>query len=148
MTASTLSVYLTLKTLHILFVTSWFVGLFYAPRILVNMAQEAAGNNNPAVLERLELMMRRLLRFTTILAIPALGFGLAIVHIGFIPIPHWLWIKLLLVIFIIGYHHSCYSLLKRFLNGQGRSVRWYKIYNEIPVLIMLAIIALVLFKPS
>ena len=147
MLASSLYVYLTLKTFHILFVTSWFVGLFYAPRILVNMAQEIAADNNPAVLARLELMLRRLLRFTTILAVPAVGFGVAMVLTGFILIPTWLWLKLILVCSIIGYHHSCYSLLKRFLKGQARSVRWYKIYNELPVLIMLAIIALVLFKP-
>jgi putative membrane protein len=146
--------YLTLKTLHILFVTSWFVGLFYAPRILVNMAQERANDNNAAVHARLELMMRRLLRFTTILAVPALGFGLALWLGGFVSAGTWLWLKLVLVAVIIGYHHSCYVLLRTFLAGSntgintGRSVRFYKIYNELPVLIMLAIIALVLFKPT
>jgi protoporphyrinogen IX oxidase len=141
-------VYLTLKTLHILFVTSWFVGLFYAPRILVNMAQESAGDNSAAVLARLEIMMRRLLKFTTILAMPAVALGLALWVLGWLNAGLWLWLKLTLVLVVMGYHHSCYVLLRKFLAGSRRSVRFYKIYNELPVLLMLAIIALVLFKPS
>ncbi len=139
--------YLSLKTFHLLFITSWFVGLFYMPRILVNMAEERAGANNPAVLVRLELMARRLLRFTTILAIPALLLGLWL-WLGFGIGGSWLWLKLVLVLAVIGYHHSCYLLLKNFLLGSGRSSKWYRIYNELPVLVMLAIIALVLFKPN
>ncbi len=138
--------YLSIKTLHILFVTSWFVGLFYMPRILVNMAEERAAQNNPAVLQRLELMARRLLRFTTILAVPALLLGLWL-WLGFGIQGTWLWLKLAFVLIVIGYHHSCYLLLKNFLAGRGRSSKWYRIYNELPVLVMLVIIALVIFKP-
>jgi putative membrane protein len=139
--------YLTVKTLHILFVTSWFVGLFYMPRILVNMAEERAGQNNAAVLARLELMARRLLRFATILAIPALAFGL-VLWLGYGIQGTWLWLKLAFVLIAIGYHHSCTALLRNFVAGRGRSGRWYRLYNELPVLLMLVIIALVLFKPS
>lgn len=139
--------YLSIKTLHLLFVTSWFVGLFYLPRILVNMAEERAAQNNPAVLTRLELMARRLLRFTTILAVPALLLGLWL-WLGFGISGSWLWLKLFLVLLVTGYHHSCYLLLKNFLLGRGRSSKWYRLYNEVPVLMMLAIIALVLFKPT
>jgi protoporphyrinogen IX oxidase len=139
--------YLSLKTLHILFVTSWFVGLFYMPRILVNMAEERAANNSAAVLERLELMARRLLRFTTILAVPALLLGVWL-WLGFGISGSWLWAKLFLVVLVVGYHHSCYLLLKNFVAGRGRSGKWYRLYNEVPVLVMLAIIALVIFKPS
>lgn len=140
-------VYLSVKTLHILFVTSWFVGLFYMPRILVNMAQERAAHNNAAVLARLELMARRLLRFTTILAVPAVALG-AWLWLGFNIGGAWMWLKLLLVVVVIGYHHSCYLLLKNFLQGRGRSAKWYRVYNELPVVVMLGIIALVIFKPS
>jgi putative membrane protein len=138
--------YLSLKTLHILFVTSWFVGLFYMPRILVSMAEERAAQNNAAVLQRLELMARRLLRFTTILAVPAMLLGLWL-WLGFGVSGSWLWVKLVLVVVVIGYHHSCYLLLQNFLIGHGRSSKWYRVYNELPVLIMLTIIALVVFKP-
>jgi protoporphyrinogen IX oxidase len=139
--------YLSIKTLHLLFVTSWFVGLFYLPRILVNMAQERDGANNPAVQVRLELMARRLLRFTTILAGPALLLGLWL-WLGFGIQGAWLWLKLALVAVVVGYHHSCYLLLKNFLLGRARSSKWYRIYNEVPVIIMLCIIALVMFKPA
>lgn len=139
--------YLSVKTLHLLFVTSWFVGLFYMPRILVNMAEERAAGNNAAVLARLELMARRLLRFTTILAVPALLLGFWL-WLGFGISGTWLWAKLFLVVLVIGYHHSCYLLLKNFVSGRGRSGKWYRVYNELPVLVMLAIIALVLFKPT
>jgi protoporphyrinogen IX oxidase len=139
--------YLTLKTLHILFVTSWFVGLFYLPRILVNMAEERAGDNNAAVLARLNLMAQRLLRFTTILAVPALVLGLWL-WLGFGVQGAWLGYKLALVVLVIGYHHSCYALLRKFNAGAGRSGRWYRVYNELPVLVMLAIIALAVFKPA
>jgi protoporphyrinogen IX oxidase len=138
--------YLSVKTLHILFVTSWFVGLFYMPRILVNMAEERDAGNNAAVLTRLELMARRLLRFTTILAVPALLLGLWL-WLGFGISGSWLWVKLFLVAIVIGYHHSCYLLLKNFVGESGRSSKWYRMYNELPVLVMFAIIALVIFKP-
>ncbi len=139
--------YLSVKTLHILFVTSWFVGLFYLPRILVNMAEERAQANNAAVLRRLELMARRLLRFTTLLAVPALLLGIWL-WLGFGLSGPWLWFKLVLVSIVIGYHHSCYLLLNNFLRGRARSSKWYRLYNELPVVLMLAIIALVIFKPT
>lgn len=139
--------YLSVKTLHLLFITSWFVGLFYIPRILVNMAEERAAGNNTAVLARLELMAHRLLRFTTILAVPAMLLGLWL-WLGFGIAGTWLWAKLFLVAIVIGYHHSCYLLLRNFVGGRGRSSKWYRVYNELPVLVMLAIIALVIFKPT
>ncbi len=139
--------YLAIKTLHLLFVTSWFVGLFYMPRILVNMAEDRALQNNRVVQIRLELMARRLLRFTTLLAAPAVGFGVVLWLVYGVQ-GSWLWFKLALVVVVIGYHHSCYVLLRNFAAGRGRSSRWYRLYNEVSVLLMLAIIALVLFKPT
>lgn len=139
--------YLSIKTLHILFVTSWFVGLFYLPRILVNMAEERASHNHAAVLARLDLMAHRLLRFTTLLAVPALGLGLWL-WLGFGVQGTWLWLKLPLVGLALGYHHSCAVLLRKFNAGAGRSGRWYRIYNEIPVLVMLLVIGLAVFKPA
>ena len=117
--------YLTIKTLHILFVTSWFVGLFYMPRILVNLAQERAGANNSAVIERLAGMAHRLIRFMTVLAVPALGLGV-IMWLGYGVQGTWLWFKLVVVVLCIGYHHSCTILLRKFLTGKGRSERWYR----------------------
>ena len=138
--------YLSLKTLHILFVASWFAGLFYAPRIMVNLAEERAGANNAAVIERLSLMMRRLLKFMTVIAVPALVLGLWL-WLGFGIQGTWLWIKLLILLVVLGYHHSCFVMLRKFSAGQGRSSRFYRLYNELPVLLMLGMVGLAVFKP-
>ena len=135
--------YLWIKALHIVFIAAWFAGLFYLPRIYVNLAQES----NPAVVERLLGMARRLLRFTTILAVPALLLGIWL-WLGYGIRGGWLHAKLALVILVIGYHHACGSLLKKFEAGQNkRSHKWFRYFNEVPVLLLLAIVILVVVKP-
>ncbi len=135
--------YLWIKALHIVFIASWFAGLFYLPRIFVNLAQES----NPAALERLLGMARRLYRFTTILALPALVLGIWL-WLGYGIRGGWLHAKLALVILVIGYHHACGSLLKKFEAGQNkRSHKWFRYFNEVPVLLLLAIVILVVVKP-
>ncbi len=142
---------LWIKSLHIVFVISWFAGLFYLPRILVNLATET----EPATIERLLLMARRLYRFMSILAFPALAFGLWLwlgygIGGGMQPaqMSGWLIAKLVLVILIIGYHHACGSLLKKFENGRNRrSDVWLRWFNEVPVIGLLAIVVLVVVKP-
>jgi protoporphyrinogen IX oxidase len=134
---------LLVKSLHIVFVTSWFAGLFYLPRIFVNLAME----ENEAARQRLLLMARKLYRFMTILAIPALGFGLWL-WLGYGIDGGWLHAKLALVVVLIGYHHACGSMLRKFEAGRNtRSHRWYRWFNEVPVLVMLAVVILVVLKP-
>jgi putative membrane protein len=135
--------YLWIKALHIVFIASWFAGLFYLPRIYVNLAQE----DNPAVVERLLGMAHRLYRFTTILMVPALLLGLWL-WLGFGIKGGWLHAKLALVLLVIGYHHACGSLLKKFEKGVNtRSHKWFRVFNEVPVLLLLAIVILVVVKP-
>ena len=135
--------YLWIKAFHIVFIASWFAGLFYLPRIYVNLAQES----NPAVVERLLGMARRLYRFTTILMVPALLLGLWL-WLGFGIKGGWLHAKLALVVLVIGYHHACGSLLKKFERGVNtRSHKWFRVFNEVPVLLLLAIVILVVVKP-
>ena len=138
---------LWIKALHIVFVTSWFAGLFYLPRILVNLAME----DNVTSTTRLLLMARKLYRFMTILAIPALAFGLwlwLVYGIGKGPGNGWMHAKLALVFVLLGYHHACGSLLKKFENGRNkRSHVWFRWFNEVPVLILFAIVILVIVKP-
>ncbi len=135
--------YLWIKALHIVFIASWFAGLFYLPRIFVNLAQET----NPAALERLQGMARRLYRFTTILMVPALLLGLWLAMM--IGMKHgWLHAKLVLVILAIGYHHACGSILKKFERGVNtRSHTWFRWFNEVPVVLLLAIVILATVKP-
>ncbi|MCF8162556.1 MAG: CopD family protein [Burkholderiaceae bacterium] len=136
---------LWIKALHIVFVSSWFAGLFYLPRIFVNLAMET----NPVVNERLLLMARKLYRFMTILMIPALVLGLWLwLMYGIGQQSIWLYLKLVLVILLIGYHHICKRLLKKFENGENtHSHIWYRWFNEAPVLGMIAVVILVVVKP-
>lgn len=133
---------LWIKALHIVFVMSWFAGLFYLPRIFVNLAMET----DTTATTRLLLMARKLYRFTTILAIPALFFGAWLMSYGFSG--GWLHAKLALVVLVIGYHHACGSLLKKFERGANRrSHKWYRWFNEAPVILLLLIVILVVVKP-
>ena len=136
---------LWIKALHIVFVASWFAGLFYLPRIFVNLAMET----NPAVNERLLIMARKLYRFMTLLMIPALVLGLWLwLLYGIGQQSIWLYLKLVLVVLLIGYHHICKRLLKKFENGENtHSHIWYRWFNEAPVLGMLAVVILVVVKP-
>ncbi|MFZ6756876.1 CopD family protein [Undibacterium sp. Ji50W] len=138
---------LWVKAFHILFVTSWFAGLFYLPRILVNLAMES----HVTTTERLLLMARKLYRFMTILAVLALVLGLCLwlgYGIGKGPGNGWLHAKLAFVILLIGYHHACGSLLKKFEKGMNkRSHVWFRWFNEVPVILLLVILILVVVKP-
>ena len=134
---------LWIKALHIFFVTAWFAGLFYLPRILVNLAME----DNDASRARLLLMARKLYRFMTLIAVPALAFGLWL-WLGYGYSGGWLHAKLALVILLIGYHHACGSLLRKFeQNRNTRSNVWFRWFNEVPTLILLATVILVVLKP-
>lgn len=139
--------YFWIKALHIIFVISWFAGLFYLPRIFVNLAEE----QDKSSIERLLGMAHRLYRFMTLLAIPALVFGLILFlyyGVGKGPGNGWMHAKLLLVVLILGYHHACGSLLKKFDQGiNKRSNKWFRWFNEVPVILLLLIVILVVVKP-
>ena len=144
---------LWVKSFHIVFVASWFAGLFYLPRIFVNLAMVPPGSD--AERERLLLMSTKLYRFTSILAWPALGLGLwlwsmlwAIPGYGSGPGSGWLHAKLVLVVLAIGYQHMCGAMLRRFKAGENRRNHvWYRWFNEAPVLILVAVVLLVVVKP-
>ncbi len=146
------SAYLWIKALHIVFVSSWFAGLFYLPRLFVNLAMVPADSH--AERERLLLMARKLYRFSSLLMVPALLLGLwlwLVVGIGRGPVGAgngWLHAKLLLVLGAIGYHHACRSLLRGFEQfAKSRSHQWYRWFNEASVLLFAAIVVLVVVKP-
>ena len=138
---------LWIKALHIVFIASWFAGLFYLPRIFVNLAME----KEAVVLERLLLMARKLYRFMSVLAVPALALGIWLwigYGIGKGPGNGWMHAKLAVVVLLIGYHHACGSLLKKFeQNRNTRSHVWFRWFNEVPVILMLIAVILVVVKP-
>ncbi|MDM5180978.1 CopD family protein [Massilia sp. DJPM01] len=134
---------LWIKAFHIVFIASWFAGLFYLPRIFVNLAQET----DTVATTRLLLMGRKLFRFTTMLAVPAVLLGVWL-WLGYGFKGGWMHAKLALVLLVIGYHHACGSLLKKFENGANkRSHVWFRYFNEVPVLMLTAIVILVVVKP-
>ena len=137
--------YLWIKTVHIVLIASWFAGLFYLPRIFVNLAMET----EPAAIQRLLLMANRLYRFMTILMVPALVLGLILwLYYGVGQQSLWMHVKLLIVLVLVGYHHLCKRLLKTFERGENvRSHVWYRWFNELPVIGMFAAVALVIIKP-
>ena len=136
---------LIIKSLHLVFVISWFAGLFYLPRIFVNLAM--VPESSEAERQRLLLMAGKLYRFMLPLALLALvfGFWLWLVY-GFSGA--WLHAKLLLVGVLVIYHGWCGRLLKRFMtDGNAYSHVWYRWFNELPVLVLTAVVFLVVLKP-
>jgi putative membrane protein len=140
---------LWVKSFHIVFIASWFAGLFYLPRIFVNLAMVPMGSD--AERARLLLMARKLLRFTTLLSVPALLLGLWLwwgYGIGRGTGNGWMHAKLFLVVLVLGYHHGCARLLRQFEAGSvTRGHVWFRWFNELPVLLLVAIVVLVVVKP-
>jgi putative membrane protein len=136
---------LWLKAFHVIFVVTWFAGLFYLPRLFVYHA----GAAEPVLLERFALMERRLFAIMTIGAALAVAFGLAMV----LAAPQylasgWLRLKLALVGGLIGYHIWCRSLMLELRSGRdAHSQRWFRFFNELPGLLLIAIVLLAVVKP-
>jgi putative membrane protein len=141
--------YLWIKAFHIVFVASWFAGLFYLPRLFVNLALVAADSH--AERERLLLMARKLLRFAGLLMGPALVLGVVlwlVYGVGGGPTGVWLYAKLVIVIAVIGYQLACRRLLRNFeTGGKPHSHRWYRVFNEVSVLLFAGAVVLVVVKP-
>jgi putative membrane protein len=134
---------LWVKAFHIIFVTSWFAGLFYLPRLFVNHAMV----DDKATLERLTLMEHKLYRFMMPLAVLAIAFGFWL-WLGYGITGAWLQAKLILVSGLIVYHLYCGKILRDFKAGKNaHSHIWYRWFNEIPVLVLFAVIILVVVKP-
>jgi putative membrane protein len=133
------------KALHIVFVVTWFAGLFYLPRLFVYHA----ASTDPAMRAQLKIMERRLLAITDIGGTLALVFGIwtlllvpAYLHMG------WLHAKLALVAGLIVYHGYLVVLTKQFAQDRcTRSPRWLRLFNEVPALFLIAIVILVVVKP-
>jgi protoporphyrinogen IX oxidase len=135
---------LWLKAFHIVFVVAWFAGLFYLPRLFVYHV-----NADAVTQERLKIMERRLFAMMTLGAVLASGFAVAMLVLapGFLKFA-WMDLKLVLAALLIGYHLWCLRLMKAFRNNQNRhSERWYRYFNELPTLLLIAIVILVVVKP-
>ena len=136
---------LVIKALHISLVVAWFAGLFYLPRIFVNLAMVPA--DSVAERERLLLMAGKLFKFMTPLGVLAIALGLWL-WLGYGFAGGWLHAKTTLVALLVVYHAHCGFVLKAFRLGTNqRSHVWYRFYNELPVLVLFAVIFLAVLKP-
>ena len=135
------------KSFHLIFVISWFAGLFYLPRLFVNHAMA----DDATTQARLLLMERKLLRFMTPLAVLALILGgVTWWYYGFYAGKGWYWMhaKLMLVLMLLGYHAWCWKLYRDFAaNRNCHGHIWFRWFNELPVLILVCVVILVIVKP-
>lgn len=135
-----------LKALHIIFMVTWFAGLFYLPRLFVYHA----GSTNAAVRAQLKIMERRLLVITHIGGTLAIVFGIATLALApaFLKQP-WLHAKLTLVLGLVVYHWYLVRLKNQFAaDACTRSSRWLRLFNEVPALALIAIVVLAVVKPG
>jgi len=135
------------KGLHIAFMVAWFAGIFYLPRIFVYHAD----NQSPDVDTIFKVMERRLLYFVTPFAVLTAVFGGLLVHAygkAWWAASHWMHVKLLLVLLLYIYHAYCFKLLADFKHNRNRrSAKFYRFFNELPVIILFAVVLLAVMKP-
>lgn len=139
---------LLLKSLHLIFMVTWFAGLFYLPRLFVyhSMSSDDTG------IDRFKIMERKLyFGIMTPGAVLTLVFGVWLAVIngwGLYMEQTWFQAKLALLLLLAGYHVYCGKLLKDFNHDRNtRSHVWYRWFNELPVVFLIAIILLAVYKP-
>jgi putative membrane protein len=135
---------LWVKALHVIFMVTWFAGLFYLPRLFVYHAQAA----DAISIERFKIMERKLyFGIMTPGAILTVLFG-AWLWLGYGITGGWLHAKLALVVVLVAYHVYCGKLLRDFKRDRNRHGHvWYRWFNELPVLILIGVVILVVVKP-
>jgi putative membrane protein len=136
---------LWLKAFHVVAVITWFAGLFYLPRLYVYHADA----KDSISIERFVLMERRLFAIMSIGAVASVSFGAAMLAAAPVYLAmEWLRIKLALVLLLIAYHGCCWKLMRDFaLNRNARSAKWYRVFNEVPSLLLIGIVVLAVVKP-
>ena len=135
---------LWLKAFHIVFLVTWFAGIFYLPRLFMYHATAA----DTVSIERFQTMERRLFGIMTVGATLTLLFGLSMLSVapGLLQ-AGWLHAKLTLVLALIAYHVWCYFLMRDLRHGRKRSSTWYRVFNEVPSVLLIAIVILAVVKP-
>lgn len=139
--------YLWLKAFHIISVITWFAGIFYLPRLFVYHA----ACEDEISSERFKIMERKLYRLImtpSMVITLTLGFGMLAMAWQGLSVQSWIWIKIALVGLLVVYHLHCGLIINAFAtNTQYRSEKFFRIYNELPVLILIPVILLVVLQP-
>ena len=136
---------LWLKAFHVIFVVTWFAGLFYLPRLFVYHVT----TTDSVSLERFVVMERRLFGIMTVGGTLAALFGVSMIVTAPTYLQFgWLHVKLTLVALLIGYHIWCHRLVDALREGRNpRRKRWFRLFNEAPALLLIAIVILAVVKP-
>lgn len=142
-----MTMYLWLKAFHIIFVVTWFAGLFYMPRLFVYHASASDEISK----ERFKVMQHKLYRIImnpSMIATLVLGVWLLIESWQAFSGQLWIWLKIILVVALIGYHHYCLRIIKAFADDRVlHSEKFFRIFNELPSLVLVAAVILVVVKP-
>jgi putative membrane protein len=135
---------LWIKSLHIIFMVTWFAGLFYLPRLFV---YHAMSDDLPSI-ERFKIMERKLYYgIMTPGAVLTIIFGMWL-WLGYGISGSWLHAKLTLVAILVAYHFYCGKLLTDFKLDRNRHGHvYFRWFNEVPVVILIAVVILVVVKP-
>ncbi len=142
-----MDIYPWLLSFHIIAVITWFAGIFYLPRLFVyhSMAEDQISKDRFKVMER---KLYRLIMNPSMIATLALGIWLLVEAWSAYHSSVWLWLKIALVIALVGYHHVCLSIIKAFERDESpKSERYFRIFNEVPVFILIPVVLLVVIKP-
>ncbi len=138
--------YLWLKALHIIFVVSWFAGIFYLPRIFVNIRL----TDSPEVKAHLNIMARKLYRFVTPFMILTIVFGawMAVLNWTYLKAAGWFHAKMTLMLLLVIYHFVCGYFRKQLEQNQcQKSHTFFRFFNEVPVLVLFAMVIFAVVKP-
>lgn len=144
--------YLYIKALHIIFIVTWFAGMFYIVRLFIynTEAQEKQDPEKNILSQQFAIMIRRLwMGITWPSAILTLIFGpLTMYKAGYFShVPSWLWIKLFFVVLLYAYHFTLHSIFRQQLKGVFRySSQQLRIWNEAATVLLIAIVMLVVVK--
>ena len=138
--------YLWLKAIHVIFMVTWFAGLFYLPRLFIYHAMD----ENNASFDLFKVMEKRLFGIMTIGAAVTVFFGVGLLSMnwGYLISSGWFMLKLVFIAALFGYHYWCYRIMLEFREGRNqRSHVWYRWFNEAPALALIVIVIMVVVKP-
>lgn len=136
-----------LRSLHLIFIISWMAGLFYLPRLFVYHSEVQTGSNEDKIFQVMERKLLRIIMNPAMILTLVFGLWLASIY-GFKNLGIWFHIKMLLVMVLVYFHHFLSRRRKDFEQGKNKySIKFYRIINEIPTVLMVCIVILVIVKP-
>lgn len=139
--------FLWIKAFHIIAVITWMAAIFYLPRLFVyhSMAEDKIGRDRFLVMEH---KLLRVIANPSMIAVYIFGIWMSYLGWDYYSTQIWYWCKITLVTLLTGYHHACVAYFKQLRDDRcNKSHKFFRIFNEIPVLMLFSIVILVVVKP-